>query len=391
MNRTLFSLVGGNELVLSLARGAVRRGADGIPTAFRLLAAGPMSLTIDGKTIEGDILPEQITAIAKYAQLKGEAIPIDCEHLLRVLADLKGVEEADLVKADPLLAERGAAGFVSLREEAGELWAHVEKWSARARELLSAASDRMYGYMSPVIRGLKNGPLRITSIALTNNPALNNQELLAAAGEAQTRLVTATARTGTRQNENGGTRMKETLKRLGELLGLDVAALSAEGADLTPLLAKAAEAVETARASVTGFFQQVGKALSLAENATLDSAAGTILGLAEKAKCDAAALTDLQGRVQDLEGKEKVRRIDGLLAEGKLTEAMKPWAERQDVAALNDWAKTAPVIVQPRRLIDPATLPENQDTVAMNDALVRVAARCGVSLEDIEKRTGKKG
>jgi phage I-like protein len=115
--------------------------------------------------------------------MKGEAIPVDCEHLLQVLADLRGIEEAELVRTEPLLAEKGAAGFVRLTEENGELWAVVEKWAPRARELLSSAGDAIYNYFSPVIRGLRKPPLRVTSFALTNSPAINDLDALAAVGE----------------------------------------------------------------------------------------------------------------------------------------------------------------------------------------------------------------
>jgi len=374
-----------NELILRLSEPSVRRDQDGIPTAFRILKPGAMSLTIDGQAVEGRVDAADISSILDYHRLKGEDIPIDCEHLLQVLADVKGVEERELVKNDALLAEKAAAGFATLSEESGELWAKVTKWSARAKELLSSAGDKMYGYMSPVLRGLKTGPLRITSLALTNLPAINKQELLAATeiSTGKTELKTATMTT------RGGMTM-DWLRKLAERLKQDVAALTAEGASLEPLFQAAHERIEQLEAVPAGFLSSVKDALGLSDDDTLDTAAGKVLSIVEKGKGHAAALTELQTRVADLEGKEKERLIGKLRSEGKLTDAMLPWAQKQDQAALIDFAKTAPVVADPKRTVKPGDDQVNDDTLTMSETDIEVARRCGLDPAEVAKANNLK-
>lgn len=357
------------SLALSEAAAApsVRRDAQGVPTEFRLLKPGPLRLTLDGRAVEGELDAEDLRAILDYHAMKGELIPIDCEHLLKMLADLKGVDEAALIRSAPLLGEQAAVGAVSLRAENGEIWARVEKLTARARELLSLGGDKAYFYFSPVFRGLSNGPLRVTSIALTNTPALNDLDALAATGER-----------GARQPNQGEKTMKEKLLKLLALLGRsNDAALTAEGVSLEPVLELAAAELEAARARGTAFLGAMKDALALTEADTLESVPGKLLPILEKAKGDAAALSTLQGRVAELEGQAKDRLIGDLKAAGKLTEAMLPWAKTQDAAALTEWAKGAPVVVPNARVV-PADARPADGSLALSEAAVTIARKCGL-------------
>ena len=356
---------------------AVRRDASGVPTAFRLLKPGVCEMTLDGKSVAGEIDAADIQAILDYHALKGEMIPIDCEHLLKLLADARGIDEASLLKNEPLLGEQAAAGSATLVGENGEIWAHIQKLTARARELLSLKGDKAYFYFSPVFRGLSNGPLRVTSIALTNLPAINNLPALAATGERRTvTVVTKTTR---------GANMKERLLRLLGLLGItDHAALTAEGADLTPVLEKAAGAIEKERGAIARFMAGLKDSLGLTDSDTLETLPGRLLPILEKAKGDATALTALQSRVDGLEAKEKERLIDQLRASGKLTEAMLGWARSIDAAALTSWAKDAGVLVAPTRIVRPEDRPAD-GTLALSDADRRIASKCGLKLDDVAK------
>jgi len=374
-----------DELILTLGDVKVRRDADGVPTAIRIMRPGAMSLTIDGVPITGTVDAEDIRSILQYHALKGELIPIDCEHLLQKIADAKGIEEAELVRSEKLLGEKAAAGMVSLKEEDGELWAHIEKLAGRARDLLSGAADALYGYFSPVLRGLKDGPLRITSLALTNLPAINGQELLAATeGCSRSAPIMATMR----RHDNGGPTMK-WFEKLIELLGKDKAALTAESADREPLFQAAVETIEGERGTVSDFLGQVRDALSLKDDDGLEAAAGKLLSVVEKAKGDTTALNELQTRVDELEGKERDRAVERLQAEGKLTEAMLPWARKQDTAALMEWAKDAPVVVQPGRTAKREEL-DPGDTQALSDVDRAIAQACGVDPAKVAEVHGLK-
>jgi len=163
----------------------VERDADGVPTAFQLLRSGTTKITKNGKALDLVLTSEDLSRIERYQQGKGSLVPVDAEHFLADLADQEGMDEDELLKYKPKLGERTAHGFTSLQlREDGTLWANVERWSDRSRQLLSGSGLEIAGYFSPTIRGLRSGRLRVTSIALTNTPAINNLERLSASGEA---------------------------------------------------------------------------------------------------------------------------------------------------------------------------------------------------------------
>lgn len=369
-----------NVLILTANVDRVRRDGAGVVSAFRVLKPGPQALTINGQTIQGEITAADIAGIRDYFAAKGEAIPVDCEHLLKVLADVRGMDEAALLKAEPLLGEKAAAGFVTLAEENGELWAHVQKWSARAAELLGSMADKMYAYFSPVIRGLQNGPLRITSIALTNTPALNGLASLAASGE----LALGNFVVQQPQEKN-----MDAMKKLLALLGLDAAAFAGEKADLTGLFTTAASKIETLQGAAATFLTNVKDALKLTDGQGLKEAAGLIVSLAAKSSGDATALSALQTRVSALEQKEFGRKVEQLKADGKLTEAMQgsAWFKGLDFAALCAWADAAPVVVSTERILKPgATEQTSGDALVMTAESVSIAKTCGVDPTAVAKQ-----
>lgn len=383
---------------------SVRRDGDGVPTSFRVLKAGHVALTLDGQPVSGELALSDLQSILAWHKSKGEDIPVDCDHLLQKLADKRGVSESELVKASPLLGEKACAGFVALQADGNELWANVTKWTPRARELLSGTGDQVYGYFSPVLRGLKKPPLRITSITLTNNPALNDQDMLAATAEAaagpdlpiatmsNARAMTATGKPSTGDQRVAPTRsrsMKDALKKLAGLLGLDAAALTAEGAALDGLIEKCLAEIERERAARAAFFASVKDSLALTDSsAPLDAIAGKILSAIEKGKTDAVALTEIQTRVVALEGKERDRFVDGLKAEGKLTDAMLPWAKKQDLAALRDFAATAPVVVPQTRLVAAGAAATGDDALKLSETDRAVTKLCGNKPEDVARANG---
>jgi len=163
----------------------VERDGEGVPTAFQLLRSGTTKITKNGKALDLVLTSEDLSRIERYQQGKGSLVPVDAEHFLADLADQEGMDEDELLKYKPKLGERTAHGFTSLQlREDGTLWANVERWSDRSRQLLSGSGLEIAGYFSPTIRGLRSGRLRVTSIALTNTPAINNLERLSASGEA---------------------------------------------------------------------------------------------------------------------------------------------------------------------------------------------------------------
>jgi hypothetical protein len=376
-----------NSIVLSGISGpdAVRRAADGVPQSVRIFRTGRTDMTMDGAPLVADIDRADLAAFADYYTGKGHLIPVDCEHLLAKLAQLIGVDEADLISQAPILGERAAAGFCSLQlsDDGNELWAHFSKWTARARELFLADADGVYGYFSPAIRGLITGKLRITSITLTNEPSISKQDLLAASdrtgSDAGLRMAVAIHAEPTAKK--GEAHMKG-LDKLAQMLGIDLVALSGEHPDLGPVIAAVTELMH--RQSL--FLAGIRDAIHLSADAGLDQAHGLILALAQKANGDAASLTDLQSRLDSLESQEKTRYIESLAAAGKLTASMLPWARKQDMAALRDYAATAPVIVPKARIIDALGGANGaSDEAMLSDTTRSIAAECGFTPAAVAK------
>ena len=162
--------------------GTVTRDANGVPTEWTLLHAGVNRLVKNGKDYELHLSLEDLDAIAAYQEKKGEAIPIDSNHYLHILAEKHGVEESEALRLVP--SGVAAMGFGTLFRDGDELRIRAE-WTPGAYELLK---EKIFRYCSPVIRGLKEGPIRITSVAMENEPALNCEDVLAAGGEDADRL-----------------------------------------------------------------------------------------------------------------------------------------------------------------------------------------------------------
>ena len=155
----------------------VKQDANGVPEEWTLLHAGVNRLVKNGKDYELRLSVEDLDAIAAYQAKKGEAIPIDSNHYLHILVEKHGVEESEALRLIP--SGVAAMGFGTLFREGDELRIRAE-WTPGAYELLK---EKIFRYCSPVIRGLKEGPVRITSVAMENEPALNCEDVLAAGGE----------------------------------------------------------------------------------------------------------------------------------------------------------------------------------------------------------------
>ena len=71
--------------------GTVKQDANGVPEEWTLLHAGVNRLVKNGKDYELHLSVEDLDAIAAYQEKKGEAIPIDSNHYLHILAEKHGV------------------------------------------------------------------------------------------------------------------------------------------------------------------------------------------------------------------------------------------------------------------------------------------------------------
>lgn len=188
------------------------------PKPFRLFKTGENLLTRNGKDYQLTLSAEDIAAIADYQRKKGEKIPIDSRHALFFAAEKAGVKESDMLRMVP--SNVAALGFAALESRPDGLWAVDVELSPLAAELLQNGSLR---YWSPVVRGLDGrSPLRVTSIAMDNVPALNNLDILAAGGE---NIKTMSGLPD--QTMKGDCKMSNlTEKALRKLLGDDALVLS---------------------------------------------------------------------------------------------------------------------------------------------------------------------
>jgi phage I-like protein len=337
--------------------------ANGVPTAWRIFPFAPVSITQDGETRKGEFLPEHADQICAYHETKGGKIPLDCEHYSKSIAALLGVEETEAAKL--LKGERAAAGFGKLEKRPDGLWLTAIEWSPRARLLMG---QDMYRYFSPVLRGLVNPPLRITSVALTNSPAIDQLDSLAAMAEPET--------IGTPAGKEPRN-MDQIKKLLGLAPDADEAAIIAA---LTALLEKQPTPDEMACAS------ELRATLGLGPSATSATLIGTLKALQAKAgqaDADSAALTALTTRLQTLEANETARRrqalIDSGVAAGKLTPAfIESWAKTADEAALTAFLAAAPVICPTGSLISGIALAPTADAAALTAEDHAVATQLGI-------------
>lgn len=189
---------------------------DGAPKPFRLFRIGENSLTQNGKDFKLTLTPEDLENIVEYQRKKGEKIPIDSRHALMLAAEKAHVTESEALQAVPSAV--AALGFASLERRDDGLYASDVELLPLGAELFRQGALRYY---SPVIRGLDGkSPLRVTSIAMDNVPALNNLEMLAASAEA----VSETQTPGSGKNKE--VNMTKTEIALRKLLGDESLALS---------------------------------------------------------------------------------------------------------------------------------------------------------------------
>ncbi len=348
----------------------VERDENGVPTSWLLVRAGPIPLRKNGEDFVLELTAADLSAIEHYQKTQGEKIPIDSNHYLHLLAQKHGVEESDALRLIPSGVAAMGFGTLACRADGQELWISAE-WTPSAYELLK---EKIFRYFSPVFRGLRKGPVRITSVAMENEPAIKNLDVLAATSNA---VPSGAGLTPPAQNDDAacgaylkieqpnelkhtkGSKMTkkliEALKRL--VPGTDAAALAAEDADETKQDELAA-AVDGA----ANLLDDLRKLLELADAAGAADIKAAVEAMLEKAKQGEAAKAEANELKLSAENRERAEIYAKAEAERKLTPAMKPWADGLDIATLSAWYKVAPAVV-PGEL--PKTPPESRDAVQL--------------------------
>lgn len=316
-----------------LALGDVLAGGSS-PKPFRLFRVGENILTQNGRELKLTLSAEDLTSIAEYCRAKGEKIPIDSRHALFLAAERAGLSESEALKSIPSAVS--ALGFASLEMRDDGLYATQIELLPLAAELFKQGALRYY---SPVIRGLDGkSPLRVTSIAMDNVPALNNLEMIAASGEAG--VQTKTPGTGKQEEVN----MTRTEIALRNLLGDSALALS-DSTDET-----VAVKIEALAAELPELRRKAGEADKLALAA---------------------------------EQEQKRQIIDKAISENRATNAEREGLMKLDVAWLS-----AELPKRAQNAVPTAPLPEGQEdeeTEALSAEEKAFAEKMGLSAEEFLK------
>lgn len=321
--------------------GTVKHDANGVPEEWTLLHAGVNRLVKNGKDYELRLSVEDLDAIAAYQEKKGEAIPIDSNHYLHILAEKHGVEESEALRLIP--SGVAAMGFGTLFREGDELRIRAE-WTPGAYELLK---EKIFRYCSPVIRGLKEGPLRITSVAMENEPALNCEDVLAAGCEGGDADPEDTARSAIELK-----RIQDPIERaLGRLLGKDLwneIVLSGED-NAESAFERTAAAIEAKADTIAAMREGLG----MADGEPDEAMPAALASVKERAGQADALRQELDTMVCAAGEKRKAELIEQGLQEGKLTHALEGWAKDQDCAVLASYLEHAPAVVPGRMAFAP--------------------------------------
>ena len=314
---------------------------DGVPIEWTILSVGDTPLCQEGRDGIIRLSSEDIDNILAYQEKKGEQIPVDSEHYLWALANKKNLDEAETARMFPQGV--AALGFGSLSRSDDKLRIRVS-WTPTAHEMLK---EKIYKYFSPVIRGLKKGPLRVTSVAMTNLPAIDNLDALAARSETN--------------NGKAPLNMEKLEKAIGHLLGKDTVALSAESNELDQLAGEIEQ-----KANALSVLDQVTKLLELPPDATPEQIIAALNAELEKAKTAVENQAKLDELAATAEREEHARLVAKGRAERKIVDADMDYVNSLDSKALCAYLDHAAPKV-------PAPLPKEAGRKPDQDAIVLTA------------------
>lgn len=298
---------------LSAESPAVIRDANGVPVEWTLLTAGDTHICQEGKPDVLRFTADDLRTMADYFLQKGELIPVDSEHYLFDIAERNRITETDTVRMFP--GGVAAIGYGSLALEGEKLRLKV-KWTDAAYPFLK---EKIYKYFSPVIRGMQQGPLRITSVAMTNTPAINNLPALAARAEP----INRPEDTGRKEF-----RMNNLNKALCRLTGREKIALSAENEE-KEMDAIAAEVEDKANA-----LEQIRTILGLDPAATTDEIIAALKAEAEKAASADAKQQELDNLAASAERDAHAALVRQGRADRKIVDADMDYINSLDSKAL---------------------------------------------------------
>jgi phage I-like protein len=317
---------------LSLALAGAGQAA---PTAMRILPAGAFK-AVDGR-------PGKTSSTGNWhltAELARKVIDAVAAQRTDVLVDY---EHQSLLTKDNGQPAPASGWLKNLEwrdgpdDEAG-LWATDVTWTARAKAAIEANE---YRYLSPVFAYDAQGRvLRLDSVALTNNPALDVLDPLT---------------------------QRAALSRMQ----FDFQP-ALEGETMTPeQIAALTQERDTAKTSLAALTTQVATLTTERDTAATQLAALKAEADKAKAETDKAAHATL---------------LTAALTDGRLTPAQKPWAEKQPLAALTEFLDSATAVADlTRRQANPGDA-GNADGLSTEE--LAMCTRMGVAPADFAKAKG---
>jgi len=349
----------------------VEKDTEGIPVAWRLLKIGINELTRFGQKVEVMVTTENLDTIINYHNEKGMKIPVDSNHFLRRFADANGRDELAVLALVP--AGKLAMAFGNLQKRDDGLWLVDVEFVPLAKEIMK---QKAFRYYSPVIRGLADGRLRVTSVALENEPSINNQDVLAASADQRDDPDTFKTQKEKKHMD------PKLCVALGVLLGMDTLSLSADG-DAPEGVVSKIQSLNKEVTGLRGFAGSLKDSLSLSADDDLNKVQGHILAL--KAKADTADGLKKENDTLSLAAENTKR--EGLIADGlkggKLSDSMLDWAKGLDCASLSSYLENAPQVV-PLDKVNKDDLPDT-DTLSLSADEKAACVAAGISEDDYKK------
>ncbi|MBN3779928.1 hypothetical protein G3O06_20540 [Burkholderia sp. Ac-20345] len=273
-----------------------------------------------------------------------------------------------------------AAGwFKTLEMRADGLWATGIRWTPAARQMIEAEE---YRYTSPLFSYDKDtgAVLSILNVALTNTPALDGMDAIAASA-----LAALTAQPTGNATEKS---MDELLERLRYLLNLPLTATAQEiGAELDKVKVMLNEGnTNTAAASVSLIGTLTSLRTDLTTSRTALAAASAQAGAHDPSKfvpMDQFVLVQNQVAAlsQQIETDERTELVEAGLSDGRILAVAKDYWMSQPIAALKSFLAVAQPIAALTATQTKGIPPKNAGVAALSTDEAKIAASLGVDPE----------
>lgn len=292
---------------------------------------------------------ESYDCILKYYNERGVDIVIDYEH------QTLGGEQAP------------AAGWIkelSCKVNDG-IYAVVE-WTEKAKEYLK---NKEYRYLSPVILKRKEDgkAVQLHSIGLTNTPAIDEM----------TAIVNKLSKEGTKKYENNDSDKEEGVKEIAQMLGLPDDSTTEQVVEAIQILN--ANAMNGKQPTVA--CKDILDVLELKDDATAAEAKEKITAL--KNHAGYVSMEEFLELKKSINQKESGSLVQLALSEGKVTPAMKDWAEQialKDPDGFKEFLENAPVMICFKEI----NYKKDEQPKDLNPE-ISINKMLGISSEDVKK------